>query len=164
METYEHYYQPENPDDRERFVSAPKGQTELASFRLYTSHMRVLDEIIQSGIDPRLKTKSDCYQDAVSLFIEDWLKNYADGLSGRTLRMLRVERRENEANRRLQFLELMQSSFDRCTDEGDRDGFVNLIVDIEEEIDQQRGYCPNSYIEKLEKLLATVKEKKERLP
>lgn len=155
---YEHLWQIGNPDDRERFTQAPRGQTEQLNFRVFTSHSRVLDEIIHSGIDPRLKTKSDCLQDAVALFIEDWNEKYPDGLSGRTLRKLMLEKIRMERESREEFLSTIEAEIESAKKQKDREGFVKILSYLKVERDDYRQYAPPSYIDQLTLLIKDLEE------
>jgi hypothetical protein len=140
----------DNPQSRERFTTPPKGQTELTSVRLYSSNLRVLDEIIHSGIDPRLKTKSDCIQDAVALFIRDWVENYSDGLSGRTLQVLKMEAIRSVRESRDRFLQLTDEEIDLASRIKDRDALTTLLIGLKTELAESQVYAPKTYLDELQ--------------
>jgi hypothetical protein len=119
----------------------------------------MLDEIIQSGVDPRLKTKSDCLQDALAMFVEDWAKNYADGLTGRTLRMFNLQQMQRQHDSRLKFVTDVEERLDEASQTGDRVALMNLIEQIHEEIEEMAKYSPKSYIEDLNKIASKIQEK-----
>ena len=156
MESYEQYYQAENPENRERFVKPPRGQTEQLNFRIYTFHARVLDEIIHSGLDPNLKTKSDCLQDAVDLFIKDWNKNYADGLSGRTLRRRNMEEMLRIAQERDRFTEEAKEIVELSKKTGDRHTLFGMIDQLEAEIESETGHAPKMYLDELRDIVKDI--------
>lgn len=159
MDSYEHFYAPPEPELRERFTTPKRGQTESITFRADTFHLRMLDEIIQSGVDPRLKTKSDCLQDALAMFVEDWAKNYADGLTGRTLRMFNLQQMQRQHDSRLKFVTDVEERLDEASQTGDRVALMNLIEQIHEEIEEMAKYSPKSYIEDLNKIASKIQEK-----
>jgi hypothetical protein len=139
----------EDAIDRERFTNAPRGQTEPITFRIYTHNARILDEIIHSGIDPRLKTKSDCLQDATSMFIDDWLTNYQDGISGRTLRMYKYERDKLQREARQSFLTETDEAIKQCSNEGDVRGLQRIRSNVDSELSDVNDNTPESYVKNL---------------
>jgi hypothetical protein len=151
----------DNPNSRERHSATngkAKAATEVASFRCSLSHLRALDEIIQSGIDPRLKTKSDCLQDAVSLFLEDWTNHYADGVSGRTLRRLRLERVQAVLDSRQTFLDLLDKGIDTAREQKDLLELRNLLHDARAEATDSEGYAPQTYIDEVNRRVTRLSE------
>jgi hypothetical protein len=142
---------------RERFTTAPRGQTEMFSCRLYANNLRMLDEIIHSGLDPRLKTKSDCVQDAVQLFIEDWVEKYADGLSGRTLRMFWLEQRRAQQENRDNFLTSFDSDLETAKKNRDKQGLQSLLALTKAEREESKD-SPPVYLEELDNRIRQLEE------
>jgi hypothetical protein len=118
---------------------------------------RVLDEILQSGIDPRLKTKSDCAQDAIALFIEDWVKNYADGLSGRTLRILHLEREQSAIDERERYLEHVDLQIENAKKYRDKEALNRNLQSLKQEYNDSEGFAPKSYLEELDKRIEDIR-------
>ena len=158
MESYEKYWQAENPESRERFTKPPKGQTEQLNFRIYTFHARMLDEIIHSTLDPSLKTKSDCLQDAVALWIEDWEKKHSDGLSGRTLRRFHMERMLQVAQERDNFMEEVKQIVDLSKKTGDRNTLFAMVDQVEAEVESESGHAPKTYLDDLRKIVKDIND------
>ena len=148
--TFEDEWTFDNPNSRERLTSAPRGQSEPFTTRIYQSNLRILDEIIHSGIDPRLKTKSDCVQDAVALFIEDWVKNYSDGLSGRTLQMLKLERIRMQREAREEFIRRVDEEIESAKYSQDRESLGTILYSLSQERGDSEGWSPNTYIAQLD--------------
>lgn len=148
----------DNPASRERFTTPPRGQTELFNVRLYVANLRVLDEIVHSGIDPRLKTKSDCVQDAVALFIRDWVENYSDGLSSRTLYMLRLEALRSVRESRENFLTRCDEEAESAAKAKDRDALTTILVGLRQELEDSQVYAPQSYLDDLTKRIGNLEE------
>lgn len=147
----------DNDADRERFTAAPKGQTESITFRAYTHHLRVLDEIIQSGVDPRLKTKSDCLQDALALLIENWVDYFQDGLSGTTLRRQRMEITRRRRAAREQFLAEWDDELDVAKSKQDQKELENLLMDICYERGDREKDSPDSHVYELDRRISALK-------
>lgn len=141
----------DNPSNRERYIRPKAEPTEMLSFRAVGKHARILDEIIHSGIDPRLKTKSDCLQDAVVLFIEHWTDNFADGLSGRTLRMLQMERVAMQGRARQEFLDQHDETYDEARRAQDTKTLRMLYMNLQAERQEAVGFSPDTYIADLDK-------------
>jgi hypothetical protein len=148
----------DNPKSRERYSRPKVEPTEPLTFRATARNLRILDEIIQSGVDPRLKTKSDCMQDGLSLFIEDWMTNYQDGVSGRTLRMFQMERMAIQSRSRQDYLAEHDSSETRLRNDGDKTGLQTLFMNLQAERQEAVGFTPQSYIDELDKRIAKMED------
>lgn len=156
--SYEAEWGFDNPNSRERFTQAPRGQTEQFNFRAYSNNLRVLDEIIHSGIDPRLKTKSDCLQDALALWIQDWTQNYSDGLGGRTLQMLKLEYLRNIRESRDRFLERTDEEWEAASKAGDIDALTMIHSGVRQEREDSLGYAGQAYIKELDSRIRVMDE------
>lgn len=121
-------------------------------------YLRALDEIIQSGMDPRLKTKSDCLQDALALFVEDWNKNYQDGIQGRTLRMLELERMKRLRESRTSLIEQAQEELQQAVRNSDIETLHRIEGHITAEREDSLGVSPPTYIKELDELLGRLSD------
>lgn len=157
--TYEAEWGYEEPNSRERFTQAPKGQTESFTIRVYVSNLRVLDEIIHSGVDPRLKTKADCVQDAIAFWIKDWVENYADGISGATIEMLHMDWLKMARDARNNFITRSDEELEEAVREGDSHALRILLGGLEaRKNDPMSVDAPQSYHKALENRIDRIKE------
>lgn len=145
------------PVNRERYIRPRTDGTEPISFRITAAHLRTLDEIIHSGIDPRLKTKSDCLQDAVFMFIEDWMQHYSDGVAGRTLRLYHMERLQMQRESRDAFLDAFDRERMEAMKCSDADGLTMLYKNLLAEREESAGYAPEAYIKELDDRISLMK-------
>ena len=148
----------DNPNSRARHTKAVRGQTESFTFRMDSQSFRVLDEILQSGIDPRLKTKSDCAQDAITLFIEDWVVHYADGLSGRTLRILHLEREQDAIDEREKYLSKIDEQIENSKQYKDTEALSRHLQSLKNEYTDSEGFAPKSYLVELDTRIDHVRQ------
>jgi hypothetical protein len=107
----------------------------------------MMQEIVASQIDPRLRTVSDCLQDAAALWIENYIEYCSDGLSGRSLRLFQLERLQR--NR-----EAQQSYLDKWDEEliyakqHDPEQLHHLLSQIKQEHQETNGH-PHAYAAEL---------------
>ena len=146
----------DNPNSRETF-KAPKGQTELVSFRMYLLHYKMIDEIVQSGLDPTLKTRSDFLQDCVAIGLEKYQDEHKDGLSGRSLRRFRLEKARQQREAREDYLESTDLEVEAAKKSRDRQMLVGILNDLEEEREDQEGFSPPDYLEAVDQRINELK-------
>lgn len=148
-------------NDRERFTNQKKGQTEQAQFRVASMNVRRIEEICASKIDPRIKTKSDAYQDAVALWLEDFYNNHADGVTGRILSEWKMEQAELKNNERLRFLDRIDTSIETSLKMHDVEELNQILGYVKMEFNWSQKGAPPVYkrelIERINKLEELVK-------
>lgn len=144
-------------ENRERQKS-PRGPGIVVSARLDPFTHRTLEEIAASGIDPRIKTITDCMRDGATLFIEDWVKNYADGISGRLVRNVRMEMKKRQYDAQTEFLEKVDEMIDHAKKLEDDTELESILTDLKEEYDQTSAYAPPVHIKEVRKRIAEVTE------
>lgn len=102
------------------------GDTEVISFRATKSMFRRLDEIVQSGNDVDIKTKSDAMNDALFRWLEWYLEKNQTDVPGIHDRFL-LDRIQFYYSARERELVLMKEAFERARQESN-DGLFNALL------------------------------------
>jgi len=137
----------------------PDGDTDVLSFRAPKTIIRRLDELVQSGSDIDLKTKSDALNDALFRWLEWYLEEHQADVPGIHDRFV-LDRIGFYFTARERELEMMKSTYDRATRESN-DGLFNALfynlMRFKNELEAdpiaspaQLGEC-NAMIEKIQK-------------
>lgn len=148
----------DNPDNRERYHRQDKEPTENVGCRVPQRLVRIMDEIAHERLDPRLKTKSDIMVDGIAMVVEDYVKNYADGISGRLLREVRMEMKERQYQAQERYLEKVDTMTSSARNLQDGDELVALLDDLKGEFDDSRDFAPKKYVEELRGRITTLEE------
>jgi hypothetical protein len=117
---------------KRRYTKATAGANEefvMTSLRLPSRHLRKLDEICAMRVETDLKTKSDCINDALNTWIEMFLQEHGDELSGmKNLFQLEDVGRIRES--RQKDLELIESNLEIGAREGHRSLLGSVVANV----------------------------------
>lgn len=149
-------WQLDDPDaGRQRYTKSAvaRGQTELIQCRADAFHVRRVDEIVASRIDPTLKTRSDVVQDALALWLEDWDKRYPDGSGGELGYHARLLRMERKREYREQFMQAAEKQLEGLQSEGDVRGLSEFLGIMLQSQGDFKDDAPPSFLQKLDLII-----------
>jgi hypothetical protein len=116
----------------------------------------MLDEIIQSQLDDRIKTYSDAVRDGVSIFLDDWAENYSDGLSGRALRLYQMEKEDQAREERKAFIDKMDRDITKGKELRDVDGLQRALHRLRDEFTEFKDHAPIRYVQELSERIGAL--------
>jgi hypothetical protein len=134
-----------------------RGNTEVIQCRADAFHVRRVDEIVASRIDPNLKTRSDVMQDALAMWLEDWDTRYPDGATGELSYQARIEGMRRKRRFRTDFLETAEEELRSLATDGDTLGLSTLLQTLLLAQGDFKDDAPQSYLDKLEKHISETK-------
>ena len=150
----------DDPDAiRQRYTKAQvkHGQTDLIQCRADAFHVRRVDEIVASRIDPTLKTRSDVMQDALAMWLEDWDRRYPDGSGGELSYSARLQRMERKRRYRSEFIDSASEQLDSLQRDGDALGLGEFLQIMLQAQGDFKDDAPPSYLTKVEGMIQTAR-------
>jgi hypothetical protein len=145
----------DDSENRQRYTKSDvrRGQTEFIQCRADSFHVRRIDEIVASRIDPTLKTKSDVLQDALAMWLEDWDKRYPDGSGGELAYRARLMRMERKRAFREEFMESAGDQLEALQRDGDALGMSEFLQIMLQAQGDFKDDAPSSYLSKVEDMI-----------
>lgn len=147
----------ESPNNIERFKPR-RGDTVHVQFRMDARVHRALMVILGSQLDPTIETLSDIFHDSTAKFLDDWTLRFADGPSGRLLRWWNLERRKQQREARVHFIEMVDEEIADAIKDGDTKTLDDCLTSLHGEREDSIGYTPQSYIDLLDKRIEKIEK------
>ncbi len=141
--------------NRQRYTKSDvkRGATELIQCRADAFHVRRVDEIIASRVDPAFKTRSDVVQDALAMWLEDWDRRYPDGAGGELAYQSLMRAIELKRTHREEFLESAKNQLDGLRQDGDVDGLSDYLHIMARAQGDLKDTAPATYMRRLNELI-----------
>lgn len=140
---------------RQRYTKGDvkRGQTEVVQCRADAFHVRRIDEIVASRIDPSLKTRSDVLQDALAMWLEDWDKRYPDGAGGELSYQAKLEAMRRKRRYRTDFLTTAEEELRGLREEGDVNGLSGFLQTLLLAQGDFKDDAPATYLGKIDNMV-----------
>jgi hypothetical protein len=134
-----------------------RGNTEHIQFRADAFHVRRIDEIIASRVDPSFKTRSDVLSDAVVLWLENWDLQHPDGTAGELHHRFQLDNQKRARQYRVEYMESAKEELDALRKDFDVEGLRALSRNLIAATIELTGKAPPKYIAELDQLLAETR-------
>lgn len=140
---------------RDRYTKSDvrRGNTEVIQCRADAFHVRRVDEIVASRIDPALKTRSDVMQDALAMWLEDWDRRFPDGAGGELSYQARIEAMKRKRRYRLDFLETAEEELTGLQNDGDVQGLSTFLQTLLLAQGDFKDDAPDTYLRKIDDMI-----------
>lgn len=148
---------PESNRQRYTKSNVQRGSTEVIQCRADAFHVRRIDEIVASRIDPSFKTRSDVMQDALAMWLEDWDRRYPDGAAGELSYQALMKAMERKSAYRTEFMETASGQLDRLRQEGDSGGLSEYLHIMARARGDFKDSAPPSYMTKIDRLISDAR-------
>lgn len=118
---------PTHPRQRYTKTEVKRGETERIQCRADSFHIRRIDEILAARIDPEFKTRSDVFQDAIAMWLEDWDRRYPDGAAGQLRYQSELANMERSRRHRTEFITNAEQELDGLREDADINGLRQYV-------------------------------------
>jgi hypothetical protein len=144
---------------RQRYTKneVKRGETERIQCRADSFHIRRIDEILAARIDPEFKTRSDVFQDAIAMWLEDWDHRYPDGASGQLRYQSELANMERKRQHRQGFIEHAETQLTGLREDGDVLGLKSYISLMLRARGDFQDDAPDSFMERMDKLISEAR-------
>lgn len=145
--------------ERERYTKAEvkRGEVEFIGCKAKAIHVRRIAEIVESRVEPELKTKSDVLQDALVMWLEDWDRRHPDFTDEHSLRAQdELDRMQQLTIARKTIIAKAKGQLDALREDGDIVGlrrFLRVLEDMEE---KNRADAPAKFMKDLADMTVQV--------
>lgn len=134
----------------------PKGQVEHIQCRTNALHVRRIDEIVASRVEPVFKTRSDVLQDAISMWLDDWDQRYPDGIGmgGELAYRSMLDKAERMDEEREGFVQSAQTRLERLQNNKDTEGIEGFLrMMLAAQVKLQKEKAPAVYLDRIEEMI-----------
>lgn len=149
----------DSDQSRQRYTKndVKRGQTDVIQCRADSFHVRRVDEIVASRIDPSLKTRSDVLQDALAMWLEDWDRRYPDGAGGELSYQAKLEGMRRKRRYRSDFLMTAEEELKGLREDGDVNGLSGFLQTLLMAQGDFKDDAPGSYLQKIENMISEAR-------
>lgn len=130
-----------------------RGNTEHIQFRADAFHVRRVDEIIASRIDPSFKTRSDVLSDSLVLWLENWDLAHPDGEQGQLHYKFQMDKQKRQRESRAEYMDTVKEELADCRKDADYEGIREITRSLISAVASMEGQAPPKYIAELDQLL-----------
>jgi len=140
---------------RQRYTKSNvrRGETEVIQCRADAFHVRRIDEIVASRIDPAFKTRSDVMQDAIAMWLEDWDRRYPDGAGGELAFQARLKALERKREFRVGFIQAATEQLEGLVSDSDILGIREFLQMMLQAQGNFKDDAPQPYMRQIEELI-----------
>lgn len=149
-------WQLDSPHQRYFRKEGNKSETESFTGRFSSFHLRRIEEIIHTRIEPDFKTKTDIVQDAISMWLEDWDQRHPDGVGGEYTSSSQLDIIQAQSDRRANYLDKAKKTLDTVASDKDIAGLKAVVVSFVKYLEESHA-APAAYQLELEALIAKAR-------
>jgi hypothetical protein len=147
----------EKPHETYTKSDVKRGATDHVQFRADSFHIRRIDEILGQRLDSAFKTRSDVFQDAIVMWLEDWDLKHPDGAAGELHYKFAMEQQKRQRVSRREYLETVKEELDDLRKDADVEGLRALARNIISASEELKHTAPPKYIAELDQILADTR-------
>lgn len=133
-----------------------KSETESFTGRISSFHLRRIEEIIHTRIEPDFKTKTDVVQDAISMWLEDWDLRHPDGVGGEYTSSSQLDIIQAASDRRANYMAKAEKTLDTVSHDKDIAGLKAVVVSFVKYREESQS-APVAYQADLDGLIAKAR-------